>query len=110
MTVTAASDSGLSPLGQPRRTIAVTARGRSRFARLRVRHPAGERPPYDVALALELLGSTVEDPSGKRDLLIVLGEYREALHALIATIVAGSPVTRIGPAVITVTLAEPPSR
>ncbi len=94
----------------PRRTIAVTARSRSRFARLKVRYPAEERPPYDAVLALELLANTVDDPSSKHDLLVVIGEYREALHALIATVLARSPVTRVGPATITVSVTEPGPR
>jgi hypothetical protein len=96
-----------SPLGLPSKTIAVTARNRSRFAPLKVRYPEQERPPYDVVLALELLGSTVEDPSSKRDLLLVLGEYRHALHALITTMLARTGPVTIGPATITVSIRKP---
>jgi hypothetical protein len=104
---TAARKPELSPLGLPRRTIAVTARNQSRFARLKVRHPDQERPPYNALLALELLSSTVEDPSSKRDLLIVLAEHRYALHDLITTILSlAGPATRIGPATIAVSVSE----
>ena len=84
------------------RTIAVTYRNRSRFARIRLRYP-GRRPSrltkeypghvklpdYNAELALELIGSTCELPTSKRDLLIVLTHYRHALHVL-ATQVATS--------------------
>jgi len=63
--------------------IAVTARTRSRLSRLRTRNPdQAEHPHYDAALARELLARTGELPHSKRDLIIVLAEYRHALHAL----------------------------
>lgn len=73
------------------RTIAVTYRNRSRFARIRLGHPGRRRsrltsryqlPDYNAELALELIGSTGELPTSKRDLLIVLAHYRHALHTL----------------------------
>lgn len=84
------------------RTIAVTYRNRSRFARIKLRYP-GRRPSrltsrypghvtlpdYNAELALELIGGTGELPTSKRDLLIVLAHYRHALHVL-ATQVATS--------------------
>jgi hypothetical protein len=83
------------------RTIYVTYRGYSRFGRIRLRRP-GPQPPlsaritalypaarvperttdYDADLAIELLASTCELPEGKRALMIIIGEYRHALHAL----------------------------
>lgn len=70
---------------QPRRTIAVTARARSRFSRLRVRYPdRAPHPRYDAALARELLADTGEIPDTKRGLVAVLTEYRTALHDLTA--------------------------
>lgn len=81
----------LSPLlARHARTIAVTARKRSRFARLKVRHPYREHR-YDAALASELLGRTCEMPASKHDLLIVIGEYRYALHDLITALTGQSP-------------------
>jgi len=70
-------------LNDARRTIAVTAPRRSRFSRLRVVYPDhAPQPAYDVALARELLGRTGEIPHSKRGLVVVLTEYRHALHAL----------------------------
>ncbi len=88
---------------QSARTIAVNARSSSRFARLKIRYPAGARRPwrvrfnsrypdrvdnvdYDAALAMELLGKTGELPASKRELVVVLIHYRCALHALAAQI------------------------
>lgn len=85
---------------QAPRTIHMTSR-HSRLARTKVHHP-GPRTPlsakitalypaarvpddpacYDANLAMDLLGTTCELPAGKHGLLIVLGEYRHALHAL----------------------------
>lgn len=68
---------------KPRRTIAVTARTRSRFSRLRMRYPDhAQHRRYDAALARELLATTGELPDSKRGLLAVLAEYRTALHDL----------------------------
>jgi len=70
-------------LNDARRTIAVTAPRRSRFSRLRVVYPDhAPQPAYDVTLARELLGRTGEIPHSKRGLVVVLTEYRHALHAL----------------------------
>jgi hypothetical protein len=108
MTATDIRPAELSNLGTPHRTIAVPPRGRSRLRRVKLRHPGEERPPYDAILALELLASTVDDPSSKHDLLVVLDEYRYALHATVAALLAHvSPVTHFGPAKITVTLENP---
>ncbi len=66
------------------RTIVVTARIGSRFSRLRVRQPAvAAEHPYDVDLAAELIRNTGQFPEGKRDLLVVLAEYRQALYDLV---------------------------
>ena len=84
---------------RPRQTIAVTARSRPRSARLRLRHPQSQQPSpaarlrpaypghavhreYDANLAMELIASTCELPGNTRGLLIVLAEYRRALHDL----------------------------
>ena len=71
------------------RTIGVTARSSSRFARLRVRYPLDYRGDhhYDAELARELLARTAEFPQSKHDLEIVLTEYRYALGDLIAALV-----------------------
>lgn len=87
---------------------------RSRFARTKVRRP-GPRTPlsaritalypsarvpddpacYDADFAMELLGSTCELPASEHGLLIVLGEYRHALHALATrALAAPQPTTR----------------
>ena len=83
---------------QPASTVAVTARSRSRFARLRLRYPARQRsrfvpfsgryaraaqhPCYNAELSMELLRRTGELPDSKRDLVALLTEYRRALHAV----------------------------
>ena len=70
---------------QPMRTIGVTARSSSRFARLKVRYPhdyRGDRH-YDAELARELLARTSELPQSKHDLEVVITEYRYALQDLI---------------------------
>ncbi len=84
---------------RPARTIAITARSSSRLARLNLRYPAGTRrswlsrfrtrypdaadhPDYDAELALELIGRTSELPASKHDLIVILTEYRHALHDL----------------------------
>jgi hypothetical protein len=67
----------------PARTIAVTTRTQSQFSRLQVRFPDGvSRARYDADLTWELLGRTCELPGTKPDLLVVLAEYRRALHDL----------------------------
>jgi hypothetical protein len=43
---------------------------------------AAERP-YDVGLAAELIRNTGQFPENKRDLLVVLGAYRQALYDLV---------------------------
>ncbi len=74
------------------RTIAVAYRNRCRFARLRLRYPAGRRSEarlarawrsdtpgyatYDAHLAMELIVGTSELPARKRDLVVILTEYR----------------------------------
>jgi hypothetical protein len=72
-----------------RLTISVAARRKSRFCRTRIEYPAWvvngtRRPPFDVALARELLARTGELPSSRGDLRAVLAEYRHALAALAA--------------------------
>ena len=79
--------------------IAVTARSQSRFARLSLRRSDSRprswctwiraaypdrnaHPQYDAALALKLLAGTGELPARKHDLIVLLTEYRHALHAL----------------------------
>ncbi len=82
------------------RTIHVTYRNHSRFARVRLIRPAplsldaritallpGLRAPeqpadYTPELAMELIAGTCELPESKRALHVILGEYRRALHAL----------------------------
>lgn len=83
-----------------RRTIGVRYRAH-RFARIRLRYPYGRRrsvlaalttrnhyptqkshPDYDAELAMQLLDETGELPTSKHDLVVVLTEYRHALHAL----------------------------
>jgi hypothetical protein len=65
------------------RMIGVALRGSTRFARWRPVYPdQTEHPTYDAAMARELLARTCELPSSKRALLIVLTEYRHALHGL----------------------------
>jgi hypothetical protein len=39
--------------------------------------------PYDVGLAAELIRNTGQVPENKRDLLVVLAEYRQALYDLV---------------------------
>lgn len=78
------------------RTIYVTYR-RSRFARIKLRQPDPRMPgtpaSYTPELAMELLGGTCEIPEGKRALLIILREYRRALHDLASR----QPATRQPP-------------
>src|ERR1022692_867822 len=92
-------------LQQPARTTAVTPRSNSRVARLRLRHPGrrrswfapmgarypvqAEHPCYDPDLSMELLARTCELPASKRDLVVLLTEYRHALYA-VATKAASS--------------------
>ena len=81
------------------RTITVIARSRTRFARLRLRYPAGtsrsrlprlttrypdvtDQPEYDPGLAFELIAGTGELPARKHDLIVIMTQYRYALHAL----------------------------
>lgn len=92
------------------RTIAVTARSRSRFARFKVRRPGtpasrprrGTQPgalawqplsrvAYTPALAIELLIGTAELPGSKRALMTVLVEYRRALRDLATSAPADRP-------------------
>jgi hypothetical protein len=86
----------------PARTIAVTARSSSRFARLRLRYPAGtprglarfstrypgqvQVPEYDAALAMELVSNTGELPASKHDLIVIITHYRRALYTLASQI------------------------
>lgn len=95
-------------LHQSARTVAVTARSRSRFARLRLRYPSrrvpalagvGGRgcceavyPCYNAELSMELLARTGDLPESTRDLIALLAEYRHALYAL-ATQAAVSKAT-----------------
>jgi hypothetical protein len=81
------------------RTIAVTARSSSRFARLKLRYPTStppgwlapfsarnpaqvEVPEYDAGLAMELGGTTGELPASKHDIVVIITHYRHALRAL----------------------------
>ncbi len=86
------------------RTIYTTYRSQSRFARIRLRHPGPRQPrlrlsdritaifpalrapeeptDYTPELAMELLARTCDPPETKVALHIVIGEYRNALHAL----------------------------
>jgi hypothetical protein len=90
---------------QPARTIAVTARSSSRFARLKLRYPDGTRrrwlapfaarypskvevPEYDAALAMELIDNTGELPASEHDLVVIITHYRHALHALATQILS----------------------
>ena len=72
---------------QPARTISITYRNRSRFARVKLRHSATgsrrgrlrarypdapEHLAYDADLAIELIAATGELPTRKRELIIVL--------------------------------------
>lgn len=67
----------------PKRTVAVVARNRSRFARLRVRYPdATPDAAYDADRARELLANTCELPRTKSDLVALLAEYRCAIYSL----------------------------
>jgi hypothetical protein len=69
--------------GLPARTITVSTRSRSLLSRLKVRYPdTAQRPQYNTALALELIASTAELPARKHDLIVLLTEYRHALHSL----------------------------
>jgi hypothetical protein len=73
----------------PARTIAVTACARTRLSRLRVRYPDHtDHRHYDAALARELLARTGELPSSKHDLIVVLTDYRHAIHDLATTLAA----------------------
>ncbi len=76
----------------PIRTIGVTARSSSRFARLKVRFPQDYRGDrhYDADLARELLARTSDFPQSKDDLEIVLTEYRYALDDLITALLSQS--------------------
>ena len=66
-----------------RHTIAVAARGHGRRHRLKLACPDHvAHPTYDVTLARELLASTGQLPSSKHDLIVLLTEYRRALHDL----------------------------
>lgn len=77
------------------RTIAVTARDRSRFSRLKVHYPDNpDHLQYDTALARELLARTAELPDTKRGLIAVLTEYRHALQALTAEEAQPSTTTK----------------
>lgn len=89
-------------LTQPARTVAVTARSKSRFARLRLCYPShqpsrflrpaaqqprqADHPCYDADLSMELLGRTCELPDSKRELIALLTEYRHALCALVSQV------------------------
>lgn len=82
----------------PARTI--TVRSPAWKAPLRVHYPDGTRPAwrtlltrrfprdrhhdlsYDPGLALELIGNTSDIPDSRHDLVVVLTEYRHALHDL----------------------------
>ncbi len=67
----------------PRRTVAVTARNRSRFARPRLHYPdTALGTGYDADLARELLASTGELPTSKSELIALLAEYRRAVYSL----------------------------
>lgn len=76
---------------QPARTITVTTRRRAWLSRLTVSQPdhppapAGS-PHYDTDRARELLTRTATMPATKHDLMIVLTEYRHALHSLLTAI------------------------
>lgn len=89
------------PEQQAAPALTVTARSRSRFARLRLRHPDSRlgswrtqigapypdrtaHPQYNAALAVKLIAGTSELPARKHDLIVLLTEYRHALHALAA--------------------------
>jgi hypothetical protein len=81
------------------RTISVRASRKWCLSRLRAEYPAcaasgGQRPPYDVALARELLSRAGEIPFSKRDMLAVLAEYRRALSALAAEFARTSDADR----------------
>lgn len=74
----------------PPRTITVTTRKRAWGTRLTITHPEHQPPPpapgtprYDTDRARELLNLTATMPATKRDLKIVLTEYRYALHSLV---------------------------
>ena len=82
---------------QPARTIAITYRNRSRFARVKLRRPttgsrrdrlrapypdAPEDLAYDEDLAIELIAATGELPTRKRELIVVLTHYRRAIYDL----------------------------
>jgi hypothetical protein len=67
----------------PAKTIAVPARGHGRSSRLRLKYPdQSDHPTYDAALARELLARTGELPDSRRALIVLLTEYRHALHDL----------------------------
>lgn len=96
-------------LREPARTVAVTARSRSRFARLRLRYPGhrrsrlvrpaaqhasrGDYPCYDADLSMELLRRTAELPDSKRDLIALLAEYRHALCAVVNQVTNSQTIT-----------------
>ncbi len=83
---------------QPARTITVTSPAWK--APLRVHYPDGTRPTwrtlltrrfprhrpcdlsYDPHLAIELIANTSDIPESRYDLIVVLTEYRHALHDL----------------------------
>jgi type III restriction enzyme len=91
----------------PTRTIAVTARNRSLFSRLKVRYPHPcDHPRYDAALASELLGRTSELPDSKHDLVVVITEYRCALHDLITALTGKSPAAVMNSAPAQTTLRD----
>jgi hypothetical protein len=74
---------------RPWHTIAVTARTRSRHARLKTCYPDyPDRRPHDAALARELLARTGELPASKHDLIIVLTEHRHPVHDLATALAA----------------------
>ncbi len=83
---------------EPARTITVTSRAWK--APLRVHYPDGTRPTwrtwltrryprhrpteltYNPELAMELIGNTSDIPDSRHDLILILTEYRHALHDL----------------------------
>jgi hypothetical protein len=79
------------PLPQPARphpTIRTSAQRTSPFFRVRVRYPdwvirGDAPPPYDLAMATELLAGSDEFPDDPGDMFVLLTEYRYALEALV---------------------------